>query len=213
MTECYRKARLRCDSLRVRTIFIALLLVGCSKERVTLSIDGVSATVPASYVPIDPERVAALREAARNSDPDVDVSMAGRKPADAALPWMYLQRTSARPHLREAQLIKQVLEKTITELKTALAEGGLEIVSTTSTIGAQSHEVCFVTKAKQAPKALNHTCMQLWVDRQNQFVSTASVVCLSTIDAPEECQRIIESRRFNPSQALSLDQTFGTPQR
>jgi hypothetical protein len=183
-----------------------LALTGCKKERVAVAIDGVSATVPADWVPMDEERVEQLREAARNADPSVEVAMVGRRPPEAKMPWMYVQRTAIRPLLAKPLLASKVIDGTLKELGDALTESGLELVSSTSSPGPDSQEACFVTKSKTSAPVLNHTCMRLWVGRQTKVVHTVSVVCLSMVDEPAECQRVLESRQLTPSNALPLDQ-------
>lgn len=192
----------------MRTLLLIAVLVSlwsCKKERVLVTIDGVSASVPGDFVPMDPERVAALRDAAQAADPSVEVSMAGRKPASTPMPWMYVQRTAVRPSLVKPLLASKVIEGTIAELKVALKESDLETVSSTSTIIGDSHEACFVTKSGKNQKVLNHTCLRLWVGAESKRVHTISVVCLSTDDAPEECQRVLDSRVVTVTGALPLD--------
>lgn len=187
-------------------LLVAVSLPACKKERAALTIDGVSATVPADWVPMDPERVEQLREAAQNSDPSVEVAMVGRKPPDAAMPWMYVQRTALRPLLPKALSVSRVLDATLKELREALVESGLELVSSTSSPGPDSQEACFVTKSKTTAPVLNHTCMRLWVGKESKKVHTVSVVCLSMVDDAAECQRVIDSRQLTPRDALALDQ-------
>lgn len=183
-----------------------LVLAGCKKERAVVTIDGVSATVPADWVPMDEERVEQLREAARSSDPRVEVAMVGRRPPDAKLPWMYVQRTVIHPLLAKPLLAAKVIDGTMSELKAALTDSGLEVVSTTDSPALDSRETCFVTKSKSATPVLNHTCMRLWVGRQSKAVHTVSVVCLSMEGEPAECQRVLDSRQLAASNALPLDQ-------
>jgi len=193
----------------VRTLLVLLLLVGlgaCKKERVLVSIDGVSATVPADFVPMDPERVEALRDAALAADPSVEVAMVGRKPPQAPMPWMYLQRTAVRPTLSKPLQASKVLDGTISELKQALTESGLETVSATSSVIGESHELCFVTKASKNQAVLNHTCLRMWVGAQSKRVHTISVVCLSTVEEPQECQRVLDSKVVTVTGALPLSQ-------
>lgn len=185
---------------------LLLCLGACKKERVLVSIDGVSATVPGDFVPMDPERVGALREAAQAADPSVEVSMVGRKPPNAAMPWMYVQRTAVRPSMMKPLVASKVLDGTIAELKQALKESDLETLSSTSSVIGDSHEACFVTKSGKNQKVLNHTCLRLWVGAESKRVHTISVVCLSTDDAPEECQRILDSRVITVTGALPLAQ-------
>lgn len=189
-------------------LFFPLLLClgGCKKERAVVTIDGVSATVPGDFVPMDPERVAQLREAAQAADPSVEVSMVGRKPPDAPMPWMYVQRTAVRPSMMKPLLASKVLEGTISELKLALKESDLETVSSTSSVIGDSHEACFVTRSGKNQKVLNHTCLRLWVGAESKRVHTISVVCLSSDEAPEECQRILDSRVITVTGALPLTQ-------
>jgi hypothetical protein len=168
----------------------------------------VSATVPADYVPLAPERVEKLREAALSSDPSIEVSMVGRKPPDEPLPWMYLQRAEMSPQVAVPLTVNTLLERTITELKTTMTESGRELVSATTTVVGDSHEFCAVSKStpkggKGAP-VLSHTCMRVWVGAKTRKVHTASVVCLSIEAEPQECQRIIDSRSLTPGDALSL---------
>ena len=193
--------------MRTLVVLPLLLCLGaCKKERVLVSIDGVSATVPGDFVPMDPERVGALREAAQAADPSVEVSMVGRKPPNAAMPWMYVQRTAVRPSMMKPLVASKVLDGTIAELKQALKESDLETLSSTSSVIGDSHEACFVTKSGKNQKVLNHTCLRLWVGAESKRVHTISVVCLSTDDAPEECQRILDSRVITVTGALPLAQ-------
>ena len=185
---------------------LLLSLNACKKERAVVTIDAVSATVPGDFVPMDPERVAQLREAAQAADPSVEVSMVGRKLPDAPMPWMYVQRTAVRPSMVKPLLASKVLEGTINELKMALKESDLETVSSTSSVIGDSHEACFVTRSGKNQKVLNHTCLRLWVGAESKRVHTISVVCLSTDEAPEECQRVLDSRVITVTGALPLNQ-------
>ncbi len=187
---------------------VLLSLYACKKERGSVIIDGVSATVPADFVPMDSERVAALRSAAQAADPSVEVSMVGRKPPDAPMPWMYLQRTAVRPSLRKPLQASKVIEGTIAELKQALKESELETVSSSSSVIGDSHEACFVTRSGKNQKVLNHTCLRLWIGAESKRVHTVSVVCLSTDEAPEECQRVLDSRVVTVTGALPLDKVL-----
>ena len=192
----------------MRTILllpVLLSITACKKERVAVTIDGVSATVPGDFVPMDSERVASLREAAQAADPSVEVSMVGRKPADAPMPWMYLQRTAVRPSMMKPLQASKVIEGTLAELKLALKENDLETVSSTTSVIGDSHEACFVTKSGKNQKVLNHTCLRLWIGAESKRVHTISVVCLSSVDAPEECQRVLDSRVVTVTGALPLD--------
>lgn len=170
-------------------------------------IEGISITVPPDFVPMAPERVAALREAAMTADPDVDVSMVGRKPKGAALPWMYVQRSSMPPRLRTRLTVAQVLEATVGEIKKAIDDGGLEVVESTSSVIGETHETCFVTRAKKTPAVLNHQCLRLWFTEGR--VMTASVVCLSETAAREECDRVLASRVITPSNPTPLTTQVG----
>lgn len=193
--------------MRPALLFVVVLsLAGCKKERVAVTIDGVSATVPADWVPMDEERVEQLREAARAADPAVEVAMVGRRPPEAKMPWMYVQRTVIRPLLARPLLASKVIDGTLKELRDALTASGLELVSSTGSPSADSQEACFVTKSKTTAPVLNHTCMRLWVGRQSKAVHTVSVVCLSMVDEPAECQRVLDSRQLTPTNALPLDQ-------
>ncbi|MBL8933421.1 MAG: hypothetical protein JNM69_02650 [Archangium sp.] len=189
-------------------LLLALTTIACKKERVPLVIDGISSTVPEDWVTIDPERVETLREAAQSTDGSVEVAMVGRKPPGAALPWMYLQRTSMRPAMMKPLPVKSVLEGTWLELNQALKESGLELVSSTSSFETDSREHCYVTKSKKTPPVLNHTCMRLWVGKASKKVHSVSVVCLATEGDDAECQRVIEARKLTASDALPLEQTL-----
>jgi len=103
-------------------------------------------------------------------------------------------------------LASKVLEGTINELKMALKESDLETVSSTSSVIGDSHEACFVTRSGKNQKVLNHTCLRLWVGAESKRVHTISVVCLSTDEAPEECQRVLDSRVITVTGALPLNQ-------
>ncbi|MBM4777184.1 MAG: hypothetical protein GQE15_05710 [Archangiaceae bacterium] len=193
----------------MRTLVLVLLAVtsaACKKERVPLVIDGISSTVPEDWVTIDPERVEKLRNAAQTADGTVEVAMVGRKPPGAALPWMYLQRTSMRPLMAKPLPVKSVLEGTWLELNQALKESGLEVVSSTSSLELDSRENCYVTKSKKTPPVLNHTCMRLWVGKTTKKVHSVSVVCLATEGEDAECQRIIDARKLTANDALPLEQ-------
>lgn len=183
---------------------VLCLLGACAKERVTLAIDGISATVPADFVPMDPERVAALRDAAQSAESDVEVSMVGRKPKGAPMPWMYLQRTAVRPSLGKPLEAGKVLDGTVRELKAALTDSGLELLSETGSVVGDSREVCLVTRSQKTAQVSNHSCLRLWVGRGSKRVHTVSVVCLSTSDDEKECQRVLESRAVTVSDALPL---------
>ena len=187
-------------------LLLALSTTACKKERVPLVIDGVSATVPADWVTIDPERVEKLREAAQSGDGNVEVAMVGRKPPGAALPWMYLQRTAMSPLMSKPLLAKALLEGTWLEINAALKESGLDLVTSTSNSTADSRENCYVTKSKKTPPVLNHTCLRLWVGKTSKKVHSVSVVCLSMEGEDGECQRIIETRQLTASDALPLEQ-------
>lgn len=187
---------------------LGLALASCQKERAKLAIDGISITVPADFVPMAPERVAALREAAMTADPDVDVSMVGRKPKGAALPWMYVQRSSMPPRLKARLTVAQVLESTVGEIKKAIGEGGLEVVESTSSVIGETHETCFVTRSKKAPAVLNHQCLRVWFSEGR--VMTASVVCLSEAEGREECDRVLKSRELTPSNPTPLTTLVGS---
>lgn len=190
------------------TAALGLALASCQKERAKVVIEGISITVPADFVPMAPERVAALREAAMTADPDVDVSMVGRKPRNAALPWMYVQRSSMPPRLKAPLTVAQVLEATLGEIKKTLGEGGLEVVESTSSVIGETHETCFVTRAKKAPAVLNQQCLRVWVSGGR--VMTASVVCLSETDGREECDRVLKSREITPSNPTPLTTLVGS---
>ncbi|MDX2008732.1 MAG: hypothetical protein SFW67_00995 [Myxococcaceae bacterium] len=177
-----------------------------------MTIDAVSASVPADYVPLAPERVARLREAALSSDPSIEVSMVGRKPPDAPLPWMYLQRAELLPQVTVPLTVSTLLERTINELKATMNESGLEVVQATTTVVGDTHEFCSV--AKSTPKSgkgtpvLSHTCMRVWVGAKSRKVHTASVVCMSLESEPEECKRIIDGRALTPGEAMSLSTLY-----
>lgn len=193
----------------MRTLALLLLAVSataCKKERAPLVIDGVSTTVPADWVTIDPERVEKLRDAARSADGNVEVAMVGRKPPNAPLPWMYLQRNSMRPLMSKPLEAKALLEGTWLEINGALKESGLELVTSTSTNTVDSRENCYVTKSKKTPPVLNHTCLRLWVGKTSKKVHSVSVVCLAMEGEDAECQRIIEARQLTASDALPLEQ-------
>ncbi|MBL8918962.1 MAG: hypothetical protein JNJ54_08905 [Myxococcaceae bacterium] len=194
----------------MRPLLLLLLtmpaLPACKKDRAVITIDGVSASVPDDWVPMDEERVEQLREAARSSDPSVEVAMVGRRPPNAKMPWMYVQRTVIRPHLAKPLQAAKVIDGTLNELKGALTESGLELVSSTSSSAPESRETCFVTKSKTTAPVLNHTCMRLWVGQKSKAVHTVSVVCLAMVDEPAECQRVLDSRQLTASNALPLDQ-------
>lgn len=193
----------------MRTLALLLLVLSttaCKKARAPLVIDGVSTTVPEDWVTIDPERVEKLRDAAQSGDGSVEVAMVGRKPPDAALPWMYLQRTAMRPLMSKPLAAKALLEGTWLEINGALKESGLELVSSTSSTTADSRENCYVTKSKKTPPVLNHTCLRLWVGKTSKKVHTVSVVCLAMEGDAAECQRIIEARQLTSSDALPLEQ-------
>jgi hypothetical protein len=192
-------------------VLVVLLLVcvsACKRERALVSIDGVSATVPGDFVPIDEERVAGLRAAASAADATTDVSMVGRNPPDAPLPWMYLQRTAVRPNLPKALQASDVLEGALSEIRLALKEGNLEMVSSTSRVIGDSHEACFVTKSGKGLKVLNHTCLRLWAGLETKRVHMVSVVCLAIEESPEECQRVLDSRVVTVTGAMPLDATL-----
>jgi hypothetical protein len=176
-----------------------------------VAIEGVSATVPSSFVPMAPERVAKLREAARAADPNTEVSLVGRRPPERPLPWMYLQHAQMRPHLAQAMSVKAVLEGTLEELKNALADSGLSLVKSTSSVVKDSLETCYSTQApardQASPVVLNHTCVTVWMGKTSGRVHALSVVCLSTEADAEECLRIIASRKTTASEALVLTET------
>ncbi len=194
--------------LRPLPVLALLVLVSCTKERQLVSIDGVSVTVPGDFIPMDEERVEALREAARSADPDLDVSMVGRRPAGAPMPWMYVQRTALKPVIDGRLSVEKVLELAKNELQSTLTQGGFETVSATSNRVGDSLDTCMVTKAKQNAKSLNHTCVRLWVGSQSRKVHAVSVVCLSMLDDEEECKRILASRTVTPSSPMPLSSTF-----
>lgn len=196
---------------RLLLVFV-ISFVGCTKERASVTIDGVSVTVPADFIPMDEERVAALRDAAKSASPDVEVSMVGRRPPGAPLPWMYVQRSAVRPNVATTMTVGQVLDATLAELHAALEESGLEVISRTTSTTPDSVETCFATRTKKNAKALNHSCLRLWVAKDERVV-TVSVVCVSQLDDAAECQRVLESRRVTPSNALPREQTFGSTQR
>lgn len=199
------------ESFVVRVLFaVVLFLVGaaCTKARQPVAIETVSATVPGAWVPLAPERLTKLRDSAMSSDPSVDVSMVGRKPPDEPMPWMYLQRAEMRPQVVVPLNVGTLLERTASELKTTMTDSGLSVVSATTTVVGDTHELCVV--AKSVPKSekgapvLSHTCMRLWVSEKTRKVHTASVVCLSLADEPAECEKIIASRTHEPGAALSM---------
>ncbi|MCU0701172.1 MAG: hypothetical protein MUC96_32080 [Myxococcaceae bacterium] len=193
-------------------VLSAIAATGCTRPRQAVTIEAASASVPADFVPLAPERVAKLREAALSSDPSLEVSMVGRKPPDAALPWMYLQRAELRPQVTVPLTVNTLLERTINELKATINEGGLELVEASTTVVGDTHEFCSV--AKSTPKSgkgaqvLSHTCLRVWVGAKSRKVHTVSVVCLSLESDPEECRRIIGSRALTPGEALPLSTLY-----
>lgn len=183
---------------------LVLVVIGCTKERQLVSIEGVSATVPGDFIPMDEERVAAIREAARSADPTVDVSMVGRRPPSSPMPWMYLQRTALKPVFDGRLPVEKVLDLAKSELLSTLSSGGFETVSATTNQVGDSLDTCVVTKAKVNAKALNHTCVRLWVGEKTRKVHAVSVVCLSLLDDDEECKRVLASRVVTPTAPMSL---------
>ncbi|MCA2980655.1 MAG: hypothetical protein INH41_03850 [Myxococcaceae bacterium] len=189
-----------------------LLLHGCARARQPVSIGAISATVPADFVPMAPERIARLREAALSTDPSVDVAMVGRKPPGEPLPWMYLQRAELSPSVSAPITVGALLERTVTELRATLREGGLEVQRATTTTVGDTLELCSVTRpsptsAKGAPVS-SFSCARLWVSAASRKVHTASVVCLSLEAEPDECERIVGSRALTPGDAANLDATY-----
>lgn len=185
--------------------FLVLLLTSCTKERQLVSIEGVSVTVPGDFIPMDEERVEKLRRAAEAAAPGTEVAMVGRRPKGTPLPWMYVQRTALRPVIQGRLQVSKVLELAKREVLSALTEGGFETVSASSREVGDSLDTCVVTKAKVDAKALNHTCVRMWVGKQTLTVHTISVVCLSLLDDDAECKRILETRTITPSAAMKLD--------
>jgi len=189
----------------VHRLCLVLCLAACSKERQVVSIEGASVTVPGDFIPMDEKRLQKLLTAAEAASAGTKVEMVGRRPKGSPLPWMYLQRTELRPVIQGRLSVSKVLDMAKREVLSALEEGGFETVSATSKEIGNSLDACVVTKAKVDAKALNHTCVRMWVGGTSHNVHTISVVCLSMLDDPEECKRILDSRTITPDDAVKLD--------
>ncbi len=183
----------------------AFALSACTRERERVTLDGISATVAPGSRPLAPERVEKLREAVRASGPGVEVALVGRRPESAPLPWMYLQRTVVRPMAMQTLEVSKVLEGTLQELRATLTDGGLEVLSSTSSAIDDTQEACFVTRSNKGEASVtNHTCLRLWVGTETRAVHTVAVVCLSLSSETEECERILASRAVTPGPHLPL---------
>jgi hypothetical protein len=183
----------------------ALAFGACTRERERVTIDGISATVAPGSRPLAPERVEKLREAVLSSGPGVEVAMAGRRPESAPLPWMYLQRSVVRPHVLQPLEVSKVLDGTLKELRATLAESGLEVLSSTSSIIDDTQETCFSTRSNKGEASVtNHTCLRLWVGAETRAVHTVSVVCMALSSEAEECERVLASRAVTPGPHLPL---------
>ncbi len=168
-----------------------------------LEVEGVKVQVPASFVPLEPERVDRLAASAEEQEPGAEVSIVGaRAPTSMSQGAVYVQRSAVRrPVGPGPATVREALVQFSRELQQASQSAGAVVAAVVTRERDQGLEIC-MTVALSGPTGevvAPRVCSLLFLGA-NERLRALVVNCM----APDQelCRRILETRRYAVKEAL-----------
>ncbi len=175
-----------------------------------VSVRGASMDVPPGFVPLEPERVERLRQAALGMDPTATVTMDAKRGKSMMDGVGYVQRSETKlSSLHKHGRARDVYAREMASLEIMWMIAGLKIVSLETKVGPGGGTACSVTIQSQRGQSVElHSCMQETMTRDGLTVVGAS--CMQAVGA-SLCAKMMESRRFDTGPGIDLDESMGPP--
>ncbi len=166
--------------------------------------------VPADFVPLEPERVERLRQAALGMDPTATVTMDAKRGKSMLDGVGYVQRSETKLwNLHKHGLARDVYAREMASLELMWRIAGLQIVSMESKVAPAGGTACSVTIQSQRGQSVElHSCMQETMTHDGLTVVGAS--CMQAVGA-SLCKKMMESRTFETGPGIGLDESMGPP--
>ncbi len=175
----------------------------------SLALPGATIDIPATFVPLEPERIDALRAASLRAEPGATVEIVGaRDPGRLNSGMVYLQRSeTSRDPSPEPITVRALLTGLGEDLKARIIAEGLDIVRADFVVREGALDGCSAVRMTKGERTVEvRGCIRYIVtapDRLHMW----SLQCMADLERVEAaCAPILASRTFTAEPALPADE-------